>query len=64
MPLKQYREREAEKSEMSTVKKNDWYVVINDRNILSIDRLLSVIEVYIQDKSTSLILVKVKDYQY
>jgi hypothetical protein len=49
---------------MSTVEKNQ-YVVIGDRKIfLPIDRVLSVIEVYIQDKSTSLILVKVKDNQY
>ncbi len=49
---------------MSTVKK-DQYVVIGDRKIfLSIDRVLSVLEVYIQDKSTSLMLVKVKDNQY
>jgi hypothetical protein len=49
---------------MLTVEK-DQYVVIGDRKIfLPIDRVLSVIEVYIQDKSTSLILVKVKDNQY
>jgi hypothetical protein len=49
---------------MSAVKK-DQYVVIGDRKIfLSIDRVLSVLEVCIQDKSTSLILVKVKDNQY
>jgi len=49
---------------MSTVEK-DQYVVIGDRKIfLSIDRVLSIKEVYIQDKSTSLILVKVKDNQY
>jgi len=57
MPLT--RKRKGEKVE------KDQYVVIGDRKIfLPIDRVLSVIEVYIQDKSTSLILVKVKDNQY
>jgi hypothetical protein len=49
---------------MSAVKKNR-YVIIDDRKIfLSIDRALSVIEIYIEDTSTSLILVKVIDNNY
>jgi len=49
----------------NVAKKRDRYIVIDDRKIfLSIERLLSVIEVCMQDKSTSLILVKVKDNKY
>jgi len=64
MPLMVQRKRERQKAENVGGKKNR-YVIIDDRKIfLSIDRVLSVIEIYIEDTSTSLILVKVIDNNY
>lgn len=64
MPLMVQRKRERQKAENVGGKKNR-YVIIDDRKIfLSIDRALSVIEIYIEDTSTSLILVKVIDNNY